>query len=434
MKSNPAEIYLSEEVNRLWGIKAGDLWTIASGKQQTRARIREEYFPLLSDSPVINITAGLAREMSLPPGIDLNIIMEGNKLRLGPLVGIIAGTYNAQSGSFGAQDKFFRSLCSHMRRLNGLAFIFTCQDLEPERKLVHGYYLPEEDKAWQRLWVPLPDVCYNRYYYHPGDNPSRYGVGSLQKLGIKVFNTGVGDKWLVHKRLAREKGIAPHLPETHLVKSRQVLGAMLGKYQQVYLKPVNGCKGRDITRISRHQGGYLVKSTNDANGRVVLSLPGLLAGAGGRLRIVQQGIKTPGGDRHFDLRVMVQKDRHNEWQLSGIAVRMGAKGRITTNLATQGQAERLEKTLSDLGWEESRIIQVTWEIEELALNIARTLDRYALHLGELGLDFIIDTRGKVWFLEANPKPARKVFTIIDAEMRRRAVSRPMEYACWLAGF
>jgi len=433
MKFSTTEIYVHEEISRLWGIKAGDIWTLACGKKQTRVRIREGSFPLPQDSPVINITPGLARELHLPPAINLNIIAEGASLRLGPLAGILAGPYNSQTGSFGSQDKFFRSLCFHMRRLNGMAFVFTCQDLDPERKLVHAYYLPEEGGAWHRMWVPFPDVCYNRYYHHPGDNPSRYGVASLKRYGIKVFNTGVGDKWLVHKRLAQDSNIAPHLPETHLVKSRQVLSAMLAKYQQVYVKPINGCKGQDITRISRHQGNYLVKSTNDANGRVVLSLPGLTAGAGGRVRIVQQGIKTP-GDCHFDLRVMVQKDRHNEWKLSGIAVRMGAKGRITTNLATRGQAERLEKTLGDLGWGENRIAHITGEIEDLALNIARALDRYALHLGELGLDFIIDTQGKIWFLEANPKPARKVFTIIDAEMRRRAVSRPMEYACGLAGF
>jgi len=433
MKSNRAEIYMDGEINRRWGIKAGDLWDVSCGKRQTRIRVREGSFPLLQDSPVIIITPGISREMHLPQDIELNIITDGSRLRIGPLVGILAGPFNSKTGSFGSQDKFFRSLCNHMRRLKGLAYVFTYQDLDPVRKLVYGYYLEEEGGPWHRLWVPYPDVCYNRCYYHGDSNP-RYGVISLKKYGIKVFNTGVGDKWLVHKRLLEDKEIAPHLPETHLLKSRQILSDMLGKYQQVYLKPINGCKGQDITRISRHQGNYLVKSTNDANGRLVVGLPGLPAGAGSRVRIVQQGIRTPGDDRHFDLRVMVQKDRYNQWQVSGIAVRMGAKGRITTNLATRGQAERLEKTLGDLGWEEERITRIKRDIEGLALGIARTLDGYAQHLGELGLDFIIDTRGKVWFLEANPKPARKVFSIIDPEMRRLAVSRPMEYACWLAGF
>lgn len=434
MKSNALEIYLHEEINRLWGIKAGDIWVISCGKKQTRVRMREGTFPLPLEVPVITVSPGLAAELHLPVGIELNIIAEENKLRLGPLVGILAGSYNNQTGSFGSQDKFFRSLTSHMRRLNGLAFVFTCSDLDPEHKLVQGYYLEREGSPWSRLWLPLPDVCYNRYYHHSGDTPSRYGVMTLKKYGIKVYNTGVGDKWTVHKRLLTNRKIAPHLPETHLVKSRNILSTMLSKYAQVYLKPANGSKGQDIIRISRHQGAYLVKSTNDTSGRVVAGLSGLMTGTSSRLRIIQQGIRTPGDDRHFDLRVMVQKDRYNGWHVSGIAVRLGAKGRITTNLATNGQAERLENTLSALGWTDDRIDRIRGEIKELALEIARSLDHYAQHLGELGLDFIIDTRGKVWFLEANPKPARKVFTLIDAEMRRYSVSRPMEYACWLAGF
>lgn len=433
MKSNPAEIYLHDEINGEWGIKAGDVWTVSCGKKQTRIRIREGAVPLSTDSPAVVITPALARELHLPVGVELNISADGDKLRVGPLAGILAGPFNSQTGSFGSQDKFFRSLCSHMRSLKGLAYVFTYADLDPERRLVHGYYLEKDGGPWRRCWMPFPDVCYHRFYNHSGGNNSHCGAVSLKKLGVKIFNTGVRDKWTVHKHLLQDPEIAPHLPETHLVKTRQVLAAMLSKYPQVYLKPVNGCKGQNITRVSRHQGSYLVKSTNDANGRVVAGLAGLLAGAGS-MRIIQQGIKTPGGDRHFDLRVMVQKDRHNEWLLSGIAVRMGAKGRITTNLATQGQADRLENTLGNLGWSEARIASLNREIEELAIRIARTLDRYATYLGELGLDFIIDTRGKIWFLEANPKPARKVFTLIDAEMRRLAVSRPMEYACWLAGF
>ncbi|NLW91237.1 MAG: YheC/YheD family protein [Syntrophomonadaceae bacterium] len=434
MKSNVLEIYLHEENSRMWGIKAGDIWAVSCGKKQTRVRLREGSSPLSQELPVITITPGLARDLHLPSGISLTVSAEENKLRLGPLVGILAGPYNTQTGSFGSQDKFFRSLCFHMRKLSGLAFVFTCNDLDPVRKLVHGYYLEKEGGPWRRLWLPFPDVCYNRYHHHSGDTPSRYGVMSLKKYGIKVFNMGVGDKWSVHKRLLQNRQVAPHLPETHLVKSRQILNTMLAKYPQVYIKPINGCKGQDIIRISRHQGSYLVKSTDDVNGRVIAGLSGLLGGSVSRLRLVQQGIKTPGDDRHFDLRVMVQKDRYNEWHVSGIAVRMGARGRITTNMATRGQAERLEQTLGDLGWTDERIARIREDIKDLALEIAGTLDRYAIYLGELGLDFIIDTRGKVWFLEANPKPARKVFTIIDAEMRRLAVSRPMEYACWLAGF
>ncbi len=97
IKSNLLEIYLHEELNRLWGIKAGDIWTVTCGKKQARVRLREGTFPLPQEMPVITITPGLARDLHLPVGIDLNVTAEENILRLGPLAGILTGPFNSQT-------------------------------------------------------------------------------------------------------------------------------------------------------------------------------------------------------------------------------------------------------------------------------------------------------------------------------------------------
>jgi len=55
-------------------------------------------------------------------------------------------------------------------------------------------------------------------------------------------------------------------------------------------------------------------------------------------------------------------------------------------------------------------------------------------LGEIGLDLGVDRRGRVWLIEVNAKPFRKVF---DAGPKRRvflSFRRPMAYARYLAGF
>jgi D-alanine-D-alanine ligase-like ATP-grasp enzyme len=73
-------------------------------------------------------------------------------------------------------------------------------------------------------------------------------------------------------------------------------------------------------------------------------------------------------------------------------------------------------------------------MEELALRIAKSIAKNTRFLGELGLDFIVDHRGKVWFLEANLKPARAAFGQISKDLRNLTILKPMEYACYLAGF
>ena len=56
-------------------------------------------------------------------------------------------------------------------------------------------------------------------------------------------------------------------------------------------------------------------------------------------------------------------------------------------------------------------------------------------IGEIGLDFIIDAEGQVWFLEANSKPGRKAFSQMELNKEERlTIMRPMLYARYLAGF
>ena len=74
--------------------KKVNLW---SGRRKVRAVIHTK--GLKGD--MVRITDNLSRLTGLPGGVALNIRKEGGDLRIGPLVGIFAGKYNKQSGSFG---------------------------------------------------------------------------------------------------------------------------------------------------------------------------------------------------------------------------------------------------------------------------------------------------------------------------------------------
>ncbi|MFY9121277.1 MAG: YheC/YheD family protein, partial [Syntrophomonadaceae bacterium] len=90
--------------------------------------------------------------------------------------------------------------------------------------------------------------------------------------------------------------------------------------------------------------------------------------------------------------------------------------------------------LESRGFGAQQIATIQQEMEGLALRIAKTIAKSARLIGELGLDFMVDHRGKVWFLEANPKPARASFAQIDKDLRSQTIARPMEFAYYLAGF
>jgi hypothetical protein len=53
----------------------------------------------------------------------------------------------------------------------------------------------------------------------------------------------------------------------------------------------------------------------------------------------------------------------------------------------------------------------------------------------MGIDLGIDIHGKVWFIEANLRPARSLFRLIEEpDMRQQSIINPLLYSRYLAGF
>ena len=55
-----------------------------------------------------------------------------------------------------------------------------------------------------------------------------------------------------------------------------------------------------------------------------------------------------------------------------------------------------------------KIIQT---IRDLSAQLPSLLEEGFGRLGELGIDFGVDTKGRVWILEVNSKPGRRAFTL-----------------------
>ncbi|GEM_PF-4402130 len=77
--------------------------------------------------------------------------------------------------------------------------------------------------------------------------------------------------------------------------------------------------------------------------------------------------------------------------------------------------------------------KVLAKLKGLSRKVARLLEKRFVMLGELSVDFALDTEGKVWIIEVNGKPDRNLFFALrDEELIQRILARPLEYACYLA--
>ncbi|MDD4587908.1 MAG: YheC/YheD family protein [Heliobacteriaceae bacterium] len=328
---------------------------------------------------------------------------------------------------------FFRQLAEQGEGIGVKIAIFSPQQINWPRRRVRAYVYRGVTGRWVMQGLPLPGVVYDRYF-SIGNQPANIFAcrKTLAKRGVPRFNPAIGTKYQIYRQLARDPETARYLPETLLFNRGKDLSRKLAVWQRAYLKPVTGMKGKGIIRLSPRANNLVyLEQVNRKNGRLlttegaVKSVRSLIRG---RRYLLQQGIEPATWEgKIFDLRILAQKDRQGQWQITGGAARVTANG-ITCNLHTGAQAVSLETVLTAQGGVKPA------DVYAVASLIAQSLGKANRGLGELGLDFLVDTQGRLWFLEANPRPGRIVFHRIgDLATRLLAVRRPLEYAQYLAG-
>ncbi|MBU6145779.1 MAG: YheC/YheD family protein [Paenibacillaceae bacterium] len=313
-------------------------------------------------------------------------------------------------------------------------YVFSPTDVHPHRdRPVYAHTYDGHTKRWARAWREMPDVIYDRARVHEHTFGKQRALWRSDR--IVWANRPLGNKWTVHRRLIRDAAIRAHIPHTvrwstHLTE----------QHPCTYIKPIRGTGGRGIVRITKTKTGYVIHGRNMR--RAVLPMKtakhwnGALAIAARIVRntpcIAQQGIDTtlPDGRVH-DVRVLIQKDRHGAWRVTGIAARIGRMHSVTANLHGGGTASPLRDILLRNGHEHMAAIRE--KLLMLAHRIAVRLERSSEALCELGLDFAIDRSGTPWLLEVNPKPSRDIFRRLGwKKTYANAISRPILYAMWLA--
>lgn len=233
-------------------------------------------------------------------------------------------------------------------------------------------------------------------------------------------------KWSKHKVMSRSTGLRTHLPETYWMRSA-ALWRLLGKYDEVILKPAGSYGGSGVIRV-RSLGGEQYEVHADARKKVHEGKEALYADLKKRISrnyIVQKRISLATVDScPFDLRVMVQRRRgQSEWHVTGKLAKVAGKGYIITNVRrSHGRITTVTSALKQAGLSRSTA-SILAEIDRVALQAAKQLKRSYPWLRTTGIDMGIDKQGRVWIIEANFAPMLGLFLKLkDKSIYRRIVS------------
>jgi len=336
---------------------------------------------------------------------------------------------------------YFRLLTLAGKKLGVDVCVFTPENVDESRRLIHAHIYDTAARKWKRKWIPYPDLFMDRSRFHSISRYRAIAAFRRRNPALRFLSSPMGNKWKLYQLLVRRPAVRPFLPHTTLYRRFDDLRRELLARKTVFLKPIHGTGGRDILRIERMAPGVYAVRGRTKSRRIIperrvnlLQLRNLVVAKKPANRyIIQQAIdvRLKNGSVH-DYRMLVQKNGNGKWEVTGCAGRVGPAGSVTSNLHGGGRAVPMMKLLAH--WlQNPRLARKTAEdIYAFGLLMGETLESIFGRLCEFGLDIAVDHNRNIWLLEVNSKPSRQVFIRIgDKAAYARAISRPLEYARWL---
>jgi hypothetical protein len=354
-----------------------------------------------------------------------------------PLVGVLLGpkALDLLDGAWGAR---YRRMMSEGQDAGTIPFIFGIDDLDLKRGWVNALTYDEGD-GWARTRLPLPDVVYHRAVY-PTKAERQAVSAAMQELILHndtmlVNPVASFSKLEMHEALTFFPATNGLAPDTRPYRNQDDLIEMLRRHACVFAKADEGSHGTEVVRICPVGRGWEVsgqiggKSTKETFKTQAELHQFLSKATAGRLWALQQGITLPRVDgRICDLRVILQKDGADEWQVPLVLIRQGSAGKVAANMSQGGDPYLPDRFRAKFG----RQAQVFANVEEVAREAGRAtamaLEARFGRLGEIGVDLAIDESGRPWVLEANTKPVHPQL----AGMETPLVRYPFHYAWHLA--
>ncbi|WP_127531284.1 YheC/YheD family protein [Paenibacillus kobensis] len=218
-------------------------------------------------------------------------------------------------------------------------------------------------------------------------------------------SAAIWGKHKVVRYLSADAELKPLVPET-LTLTADHLRTMSERFAALYIKPDIGSHGIGIHKLERTEEGYTLYSVH-AKRQKQLKFAALDEAYRSIHRrkcgmIIQEAVAIDRIDEQpYDIRAMVQRKPGGSWTCTGYMVKVGQKQRIVTNFYQGGQIWTLNQLWTAKACAEEQSLELSGQLQETALRIARRLSSQKNGMREMGIDFAFDQEGKLWVLEVN---------------------------------
>jgi hypothetical protein len=354
-----------------------------------------------------------------------------------PIVGVYLGDGFIPLREVGRYPRL-NNLVQANKEAGTTLFFFTADEVDFPEEEITGIYFNDKEKKWDKKLFPFPDVIYVRGGGGETDNLLK----KFDDLGIKRVNPiRAFNKGDVYEHLNQVKNVRPHLPPTVNVDKNSEIKNTILKYGKVYVKARRGRKGLQVMRVERlpNKSGYrysysiigkLVRGKTSNTDELLKKVRTFF---GDKKVIVQRAIDLVkiGDNRLVDFRAEVQRNKKSEIDIVGINVRVGQPNSpITTHSSAYRYDDYLPKLFPRYTAKQLKVLKK--DIKDFLHKVYSGVEKRYGKFGEIGIDFAVDKKGKIWLIECNAQSAKVSIIKAYGAKAQRVYLNPLEYAKTIA--
>jgi hypothetical protein len=323
------------------------------------------------------------------------IVKNGNKI--GPLIGIMVAR-NKHNKLIGNGALFKRLLKQLHQDSGGIIIIFPPENLQKDT--LTGFIYCTNQNKWIKAITPLPDIVYNRVPFRKTEKQEVFqkAVSYLKEKEIPFFNPSFINKWELYELFSRDPLLKEYIPKTALLKEKENFLDFLLIHNNIYLKPVEGFKGKNIYRIRLENDQFIRVSTTEET-VFFTSIDELWNNYHQewlqKKYLIQEEIDGAlYNGRRFDFRLLVTYEE-NRYVLSGVGVRQSYQQDVTTHIPSGGKLlayRQVQKKEHDLFF------------DKLVHHCGDILSKKYGFIGEFSIDACVNKKGRYYLFEINAKP------------------------------
>ncbi|WP_409304521.1 YheC/YheD family protein [Peribacillus sp. SCS-155] len=341
------------------------------------------------------------------------------------------------SFNFMSELGYFTEIAKASAQHDITVYRFSPENIDTQNDLIKGEWFDIHSGIWLPASFPVPPFIYDRLFQGMMNSSER----TREKIKwLKDHSTflgyGLPGKWEVFQSVARLSGLKVFFPETSKIYESRDIWAELHKHGRIMLKPEFGSGGMGIYLLSKDKNSVRIRMTKKDGGyeRTLSNVDQIERWFSVLLSespyICQQYLELSNREnRPYDVRLFLQKDERNIWTERGRGVRVGSKHAVTANLAAGAKAIPFQSLLRSYPADIQKRIENS--ISVIKRTLPQELEKRFRRLFELGIDIGIDRSGKVWILDINSKPGRKLIEQLLQDKTHLLYSAPLLYCKYL---